>query len=164
MRCLKIGGLVWGECGLVAFPPSDIAFMGQVFKVNMDVRVLDGGTRIVRFQVSFRNISLYIAAVHQDMIPGLFFWREGARNLVVPLIRAVKLGVHIDNYAPVVKHAMVDELADRVFCFCGGHGGGFPSVSFGGPDGCYYKCIGSAMSKSGVGFLTHRPARVRLNE
>ena len=72
-------------------------------------------------QILFRNIGLDIATIDKNVIPRLLLGRSGPGHLIVPLFWALELWVYVDYNATVVKHAMMNDLADRKFRFRGGH-------------------------------------------
>jgi len=67
---------------------------------------------IILNKVALGNIGLVILIMHQDVIPGLVFWRATPRNLIVPGITSHKDRIYVHDHTAVVEQAVTDALAD----------------------------------------------------
>ena len=106
---------------LVRFVPHVSAVL-ETAKELLHVRMIDGLARGVLFQMTLRDIRLNRIVMHQHVIPRLVFRWSRARDLLVPLIGALKHGVHVDDYAAIVEALVVNDLPGRELGFCGAHG------------------------------------------
>ena len=87
----------------------------EPFKISIHHRVVHRVPGGVIVQVSFCDIGLLVGIVDQHFIPGLVFGRARQRNLVVPLIRALKNRVDVNDNPPVIKQFMRDKLTNVEF-------------------------------------------------
>ena len=71
--------------------------------------------RIRALQVAFRHISLKLTVVDEHMVPWLVLGWTTKRHFFIPLGTSFKLEVDIDDYPPIIKQAMVNNLTDRKF-------------------------------------------------
>ena len=76
---------------------------------------------MIWFQILLRDIGLDIATIDKNVLPRILRRRSGPSHLIVPFFWALELRVDVDYNATVVKHAMMNDLADRKFRFRGGH-------------------------------------------
>ena len=89
--------------------------VAAVFKAREELLregVDDGRLRCVFLQITLGDIGGLPRLMHQHMVPRLVLGRLALGHLLVPVVAALKSRVHIVHHAPVVKAAVVDELAD----------------------------------------------------
>lgn len=87
-----------------------------------DFRVVDGLTGRVGFKVALGDIGLHRTAVDEDVIPGAVLGRPAFGDIVIPFRGAEKMGVDIDDHAPVIEKAVHDQVTGSEFRFGGAHG------------------------------------------
>jgi len=67
----------------------------------------------VRLQVSFRNVGRMLRLINQDMVPGLVLGGTAFGHLLIPLLRALKGCIDIDNDPAIIEERVMDELTNR---------------------------------------------------
>ena len=92
-------------------PVADVFAVAQVGEKLLHTRVIDRLSRVILFEILFGNIGLDGIVVHQHAVPRFVLWRTGTRHFLVPLLAALKFGIHIDDYTAIVEASMVDDLA-----------------------------------------------------
>ena len=110
----------WGGCRHTSFVEKmtgliEILEVSAVFKAREELLregVEDGAPRGVFLQITFGDVGALPRLMHQHMVPRLVLGGLALGHLLVPVVGALKGRVHIVHHAPVVKAAVVDELAD----------------------------------------------------
>lgn len=82
-------------------------------KINKEISqqgMIHRFTASVLGQVTLGNIGLVTFIVHEDVIPGIVFWRAASGNLIVPGITPHKDRIHVHDHAAVVEQPVIDTL------------------------------------------------------
>lgn len=83
----------------------------KTFEISVYHRVVHRVPGGIIVQVSFGDIGFLVGIVNQHFVPGFVFGGSGQRDLVVPLILALKNGINVHNNSPVIKQFMRNQLA-----------------------------------------------------
>ena len=72
---------------------------------------------MIWFQMLLGNVGHVNRIIDKNVIPGLVFWRAADRDLVIPVVCSLKVGINIGDDATIGVFFMVNNLADIKFCF-----------------------------------------------
>ena len=74
-------------------------------------RVMHRSPGVVLYQVAIGNAGLVILVMHEDVIPGLVFWRMTPRTPVVPCSDFHNNRIYAHDHTAAVEPAVIDTLS-----------------------------------------------------